>query len=398
MATEQSYVFVSYSSEDEPDVAALVRVLENRGISFRFDRDLATGDAWKEKLRQWLDDAGAVLVVWSPHSASSAEVFNEATRARDRLVPIGLTGPADVPGPFEDLQILDLSAWAGDPNDPVLDELGRVLQARLASSASRRAAAPGGSTAEERRPGPGDGTAGQPGAAGKTELWYRRTPAWVGPAVLGPLIVGVILAFVSGFAARITGGSAPAASQQPIPSQSASPHASDLSTPRSVIPTMSHSASATLASPPLSQPPSASTAGTFTYPVGNAQGLPGPETITARGTVRDLEPGHHLLVFLQAGTKQTYWAGDPDVAVNAADGQWSGTVCIGFQGDFTLYLVDIGPAGLARLKSNQGALWGSPGMPFPPSRLAADVSVLSSVSADANGRRSQCTAGEPELY
>lgn len=134
--------------------------------------------------------------------------------------------------------------------------------------------------------------------------------------------------------------------------------------------------------------------GTFTYPAADAESLPGPGELTARGTVEYLEVGHHLLVFLH--DQQTYWAGDPDVAVSPG-GHWSGTVCIGFQGDITLYLVDIGPAGLARLKADQGALWGAGGMPFPPASLAHDVSVLQSIVAHANGKPSHCTA-EPALY
>lgn len=138
--------------------------------------------------------------------------------------------------------------------------------------------------------------------------------------------------------------------------------------------------------------------GTFSYPADGTQGLPGPATLTARGTVRHLEKGHHLLVFLYEASKQTYWAGDADVLVNTADAQWSGTVCIGFQDDITLYLVDIGPAGLARLKSNNGELWGSGGMQFPPSQLGPDVSVLSSISANTNGNGSHCGPPPQELY
>lgn len=229
MATASSYVFVSYSHKDAPVVGALVQALGNRDISFRFDRDLAAGEAVQERLRQLLNDAGVVLVVWSRHSASSAAVIDEAgrARARDRLVPVSLAGMPDVPRPFQDLYTLDLSAWSGNPSDPRLDQLGRALQDRLAS---------------------------QPDATSKPKPWYRRMPAWVGPAFVAPLIVGVILAFVTGWAGRITGGSSPAVSQQPVPSRSASPHAP------------SPSPSPSLTSSSLSPSPSASPSGTITGP------------------------------------------------------------------------------------------------------------------------------------
>jgi TIR domain len=227
MATASSYVFVSYSHKDAAVVGALVQALENRDIFFRFDRDLAAGEAVQERLRQLLNDAGVVLVVWSRHSASSAAVIDEAgrARARDRLVPVSLTGMPDVPRPFQDLYTLDLSAWSGDPSNPRVDQLGRALQDRLAS---------------------------QPDATSKPKPWYRRMPAWVGPAFVAPLIVGVILSFVTGWAGRITGGSSPAVSQQPVPSRSASPHAP------------SPSPSPTSSS--LSPSPSASPSGTITGP------------------------------------------------------------------------------------------------------------------------------------
>jgi hypothetical protein len=137
--------------------------------------------------------------------------------------------------------------------------------------------------------------------------------------------------------------------------------------------------------------------GTFTYPTTGVGGLAGPATLTARGTVRNLEHGHHLLIWLQATGKPTYWAGDPDVVVSA-DGRWSGTVCVDFRGDITLYLVDLNPAGLARLTSDNEALWGGAGMSFPPAQLTSGVRVLDSVSADANGKLSQCGPPPRALY
>src|SRR5579859_6724032 len=126
MSTASSYVFVSYAHQDADAVDALVRALENRGISFRSDRDIGIGEGWKDRLGQWLNDAEAVLVVWSPHSAVSASVIGEATRARGRLVPVSLTGMPAVPRDFQDLQTLDLSLWTGDFSDPRLEQLAQI--------------------------------------------------------------------------------------------------------------------------------------------------------------------------------------------------------------------------------------------------------------------------------
>jgi hypothetical protein len=141
MAAEPSYVFVSYASEDADVVRSLAQALEGRGISIRFDRDIRAGAAWQVQLKQWLDDAGAVLVVWSPHSLTNANVISEATQALNRLVPVKLADMSVVPRPFQNLQTFDLSGWSGDPGDSRLDRLGRDLHDRLARSAGSRTSA-----------------------------------------------------------------------------------------------------------------------------------------------------------------------------------------------------------------------------------------------------------------
>ena len=120
MADAQGYVFVSYPGADQDAVATLVRVLEGRGIPFLFDRDLGAGERRQEGLRDLLDGAAAVLVVWSPNSASSAWVIREASAAAasDRLVPLTLNSTQDIPEPFQDLMTLDLNGWDGNPGDP----------------------------------------------------------------------------------------------------------------------------------------------------------------------------------------------------------------------------------------------------------------------------------------
>jgi hypothetical protein len=368
MATASSHVFVSYSRADEAAIDALVQALESRGISFRFDRDLVAGDEWQEKLRQWLNDAGAVLVVWSRHSASSVEVNSEATRARDRLVPVRLTGMAEVPGPFQDLQTLDLSAWRGDPGDPVLDQLDRALRAMLASSAIRGTAdAPGGAAAGEQPPVPGDGTASQPGETGKPGPWYRRMPAWVGPAVIGPLIVGVILAFVSGWAGRITGSGSQAVPQQPVPTRSASQQkpgraSSSAPTPGAV------STQATVA--PI---------GVITNPPAGATDIYQHEQLHVSGTARNLPKGCRLDVFLQfAGYQRYYIAADPDIAAPLINGHWSATIYIGDPGSIIIWLSCLSPAEIKIVNGEPADQ--SAGYPTLPGVMLDSVSFTANAS------------------
>ena len=305
MAAVSGYVFVSYSHKDKAVVDALVQALENRGISFRFDRDLAVGEAVQERLRQLLNDAGAVLVVWSPHSASSAPVIDEAGRARERerLVPVGLTGTADVPHSFQDLQILDLSGWAGDPSDPRLNQLGRVLQDRLVS---------------------------QPGATSRSKPWYRRMPAWVGPAIVGPLIVGVILAFVNGWAGRITGGS---------PSPSAAP------------------------------------SGTITEPPNGASNVAAHKNLQVSGTAQGIPSGDRLdllLQFVDSGNGIRYYiAADPNTAIKLDNGHWSAPIFIGATGSIIIRLVMLSPSEIAYVNSRPS--YQNNGFPAIPGTVLASA-------------------------
>jgi hypothetical protein len=335
MATVSSYVFVSYSHKDAAVVGALVQALENRDISFRFDRDLAAGEAVQERLRQLLNDAGAVLVVWSRHSASSAAVIDEAgrARARNRLVPVSLTGMPDVPRPFQDLQTPDLSAWSGDPSDPRLDQLERALQDRLAS---------------------------QPGATSKPKPRYRRMPAWVGPAVVAPLIVGVILAFVTGWAGRITGGNSPAVSQQPVPSRSASPHAP----------------SPTLTSSSLSPSPSAAPSGTITGPPNGASNVAAHKNLQVSGTAQGIPSGYRLdlvLQFVNSGNGIRYYiAADPNTAITLHDGHWAAPIFIGAPGSIIIRLVMLPPSEIAYVNSQPA--YQSGGFPALPGTVLASAS------------------------
>jgi hypothetical protein len=374
MATELSYVFVSYSHRDKATVDVLVRALQDRDIPFRFDQDLVAGDAWQEQLRQWLDDAGVVLVVWSPRSASSTNVLSEAARARERLVPVALTGIADVPDLYQELHTFDLSAWSGDPGASILDELSRVLRSRLASFAAPRGHAVAGEEQQERTPG--DVTASQPGTADAPKPWYRRMPVWVGTIVAGPLIVGVILAFVNGFAARIIGGSAPTVSPLPIQSQSASQHASTLSTAPPAVPTGSHSASPTSASSSLNPSPSAAPVGTITSPPSGASGVTAHKNLRLSGTAQGIPSGYRLDLFLQFANSgngiRYYIAADPNSAITLQNGRWAAPIFIGDSGSIIIRLVMLSFSQIVYVNSH--AAYQSSGFPSLPGITLASAS------------------------
>lgn len=109
-----SEVFVSYKREDEARVSALVAALERHGLACWWDRGVVAGENWRARLKEELDLAGAVLVVWTRTSAGSHGMFvqDEASHARRRgkLVPV-LLDQVTPPLGFGEVQAIDLSHW-----------------------------------------------------------------------------------------------------------------------------------------------------------------------------------------------------------------------------------------------------------------------------------------------
>jgi hypothetical protein len=161
-------------------------------------------------------------------------------------------------------------------------------------------------------------------------------------------------------------------------------------------PAITNSSHSSVSPTESSVPVGAQASGSITYPSPGAANVPSPKTLTAAGTVQHLEPGHHLLVFLQFGTQQVYWGGDTDVVVGSS-GHWSGTICVGDPGGITLWLVDLGPEGLTALV-NPAKNYSGKGVPFIPTKLASDVSILDSISVTAVRTSTACTKQEPQYY
>lgn len=184
MAAASGYIFVSYASDDSDAVLRLVQVLEDRGIPFRFDRDLEPGASSDQTLGQWAQTADAVLVVWSGGSASNSWVIHEASEAlaRDRLIPVTVGGMSVVPAPFRGLQTLDLNGWSGDPGDKRIDQLEQALRSRLAG---RPGPPPGSASGQDTDAGRPDESLSGVAAEG-TEANGASTPAeGTGPAQEG---------------------------------------------------------------------------------------------------------------------------------------------------------------------------------------------------------------------
>lgn len=104
-------VFLSYKREDQRIAREVAADLEAEGFSVFFDVEIDIGDGWPERIETELNNAHAVVVLWSPRSCSidAKWVKREARAAakRDILCPSTIE-ECELPLEFSDLQSANL--------------------------------------------------------------------------------------------------------------------------------------------------------------------------------------------------------------------------------------------------------------------------------------------------
>ena len=111
-------VFLSYSRDDQATARRFAEGFERAGLSVWWDQTLNAGEDYDDVTEKALEEARAVVVLWSKKSVASRWVRAEATQA-DRsgtLVP-AMIEDCKRPIMFELKQTADLSNWSGDTND-----------------------------------------------------------------------------------------------------------------------------------------------------------------------------------------------------------------------------------------------------------------------------------------
>lgn len=108
--------FISYASEDRPEVLKRVQMLARLGKRFFQDvLHLDPGDRWERKLYVNIDQSDAVLLFWSSNAKQSEWVMRECrytidTKGIDYLLPVIIEGPPLVEPPPE-LAALHMNDW-----------------------------------------------------------------------------------------------------------------------------------------------------------------------------------------------------------------------------------------------------------------------------------------------
>lgn len=80
--------FISYCREDAEFVGALAKRLRAAGISIWFDQHIDGGADWREAIVEALEDARALLIVFSSSSNGSSQLIKEIAIADDLDLPV----------------------------------------------------------------------------------------------------------------------------------------------------------------------------------------------------------------------------------------------------------------------------------------------------------------------
>lgn len=130
-------VFISYDRDDRERTSKLVELLEAQGWSVFWDRDIPSGESWRNYLAGALERARCVVVLWTDHSIQSDWVAEEAdfARRRDILVPV-LLDPVVPPLGFRTIQAASLQGWPEVVDAAAFAELLHVIATILALPAS----------------------------------------------------------------------------------------------------------------------------------------------------------------------------------------------------------------------------------------------------------------------
>ena len=126
-------IFISYKREDRDRVQPFAQALESEGFSIWWDPELPIGHSYSSSIRTQLNEAWAVIPVWTHLSVQSEWVQEEATQGKRRgvLFPIRLDA-VDPPIGFTMVETADLSDWqADDRSHPEWSRLIEQLRAQL---------------------------------------------------------------------------------------------------------------------------------------------------------------------------------------------------------------------------------------------------------------------------
>ena len=126
-------IFISYSSTDKTIVKRMAQLLEEKGWSVWWDRQIPIGHQYDTVIETELQKAACVLVVWTQRSIASEWVKNEASEAaaKGKLVPVVLEN-LELPLAFKRTETALLFNWDGGDDHPELALLFQSISDMMA--------------------------------------------------------------------------------------------------------------------------------------------------------------------------------------------------------------------------------------------------------------------------
>ncbi len=194
-----SDIFISYARENRPQAERIAEALA-RDWSVWWDPIIPAGQIFRKVIREEIDKARCMVVLWSSTSVESAWVLDEASLGKRRgiLVPVRIEA-VEPPLGFGEVHTADLTGWNGDTSAQDFRRLCQDLTALLG---------PGSGLEPQKAPAQPMRSFVAESRQAAPKLPGRR---WVlGLAVLAALVAASLVYKLS-----VRGGAVPATSEHP---------------------------------------------------------------------------------------------------------------------------------------------------------------------------------------
>jgi hypothetical protein len=182
-------IFISYSKRDKKAAEALAKALQGHGLKIWWDSSLDAADTYVERINDAIDEARAVIVIWSEAARDSDWVTGEAERGRSQRKLISTFVPR-----FDPRQ---LNAPFNVRHAVPVGDVAAIL------AALRKF----GVTPAEPKVGPAmRETSDVPRPSAVTHIlgqWRRLPPKWVFASVAGAMFMATIALYSSDARIRI---------------------------------------------------------------------------------------------------------------------------------------------------------------------------------------------------
>lgn len=147
-----SEIFLSYARDDEAVARHVAKALEAMGYEVWWDAYLPAHRAYSQEIERRLEEADAIVVLWSKKAAESQWVRAEAdfARTRGKLVQAQLDDGLP-PLPFNQIQTASLKGWRGSARHSGWEKLSTSVAALISGEERSNKTADGSSSWKSAR-------------------------------------------------------------------------------------------------------------------------------------------------------------------------------------------------------------------------------------------------------